>query len=74
MAVIEQQISELRSCSSQAVKEKKTYSVFEIAEILDISKSKAYELCKNADFKVVRIGRTIRVSKASFDVWLDSLL
>ena len=74
MTVIEQQISELRSCSSQVVKEKKTYSVLEIAGILEISKSKAYELCKNADFKVVRIGRTIRVSKASFDAWLDSLL
>ena len=74
MSVIEQKISNIGSCSSQAVNEKKTYSVLEVADILQISKSKAYELCKNAEFKVVRLGRTIRVSKASFDAWLDSLL
>ena len=59
---------------SQEIKDKKTYSVLEIADILQISKSKAYELCKQPDFKVVRLGRTIRISKASFDDWLNNLL
>lgn len=74
MSVIEQKTSDIGCCSSQAVNDKKTYSVLEIADILQISKSKAYELCKDADFKVVRLGRSIRISKASFDAWLDSLL
>ena len=74
MAVDEYKISETESGSSQEVKDKKTYSVHEIAQILQISRSKAYELCHQSDFKVVRLGRTIRISKASFDNWLDNLL
>jgi len=47
-----------------------TYGVPEIAEILNISKRTAYEFCKKtADFKVVHIGRCVRVHKVSFDNW-----
>lgn len=74
MSVIEHKISDTGIGSNQAVNEKKTYSVLEIADILQISKSKAYELCRDADFKVIRLGRTIRISKVSFDSWLNSLL
>ncbi len=74
MAVDEYKIPEAGCCYSQENKDKKTYSVLEIAEILQISKSKAYELCRQPDFKVVRLGRTIRISKASFDNWLNNLL
>jgi excisionase family DNA binding protein len=74
MAVDGYRISETENGSSQEVKDKKTYSVHEIAQILQISRSKAYELCRQPDFKVVRLGRTIRISKASFDDWLNNLL
>lgn len=74
MAVSGQKNPETGNCYSQEIKDKKTYSVLEIADILQISKSKAYELCKQPDFKVVRLGRTIRISKASFDDWLNNLL
>lgn len=74
MAVSEYKIPEAGQCYSHEIKDKKTYSVHEIAEILQISKSKAYELCREPEFKVVRLGRTIRISKASFDDWLDNLL
>lgn len=50
---------------------KRTYSVEEVREILGISRRKAYELCNSDVFKVIRIGRALRVSKASFDFWLD---
>ena len=49
-------------------------TVQEIADILQISKTKAYDLCKNPEFRIIRLGRTIRVSKASFDEWLNNLL
>lgn len=74
MAVSGQKNPKTGNYYSQAIKDKKTYSVLEIADILQISKSKAYELCKQPDFKVVRLGRTIRISKASFDDWLNNLL
>lgn len=74
MAVDEYKIPEAGQCYGHEIKDKKTYSVHEIAEILQISKSKAYELCREPEFKVIRLGRTIRISKASFDDWLDNLL
>ncbi|MDO4568712.1 MAG: helix-turn-helix domain-containing protein [Clostridia bacterium] len=43
----------------------------EVKEILGISRRKAYELCNSNAFKVIRVGRALRVSKASFDYWLD---
>lgn len=51
---------------------KRVYTVEEISEILGISRSAAYELVKKDEFKSVRIGGTIRISKSSFDAWLDS--
>lgn len=50
---------------------KRTYTVQEIAEILGISKTAAYALAHKQLFKTVRIGAAIRISKASFDEWLD---
>ena len=43
----------------------------EIALMLRISKRKAYELCKSTkEFKVIYIGRNVRVVKDSFDQWI----
>lgn len=58
--------------NTQANSEKRTYSVREIAEILQISRSMAYNLCKQSLFKTVKVGKYVRVSKPSFDDWLDS--
>lgn len=54
-------------------KEKKTYTVEEIAEQLNISKKAAYSLVKSGQFSYVRAGRAIRVSKVSFDKWLNQI-
>lgn len=51
---------------------KRTYSVDEIRSILNIGRRKAYELCNSGCFKIVRVGRIIRISKLSFDEWLDN--
>lgn len=56
----------------QANTKKRTYSVQEIAEILQISRSMAYNLCRQSLFKIVKVGKYIRVSKPSFDDWLDN--
>ena len=49
------------------------YKVEEIAQILAISSRAAYNLCKSTkDFKVIRIGKSVRVNKQSFDNWLSS--
>ena len=51
--------------------EKKTYTVTEIQDILGISMTTAYALIKRKEFHSVNVGRHIRVSKASFDAWLN---
>ena len=56
----------------QAVSEKRTYSVQENEDILQISRSMAYNLCKQPLFKTVKVGKYVRVSKPSFDEWLDT--
>ena len=43
----------------------------EIAEILGIGRTSAYKLIHSGVFQIVKIGSTIRISKASFDEWLD---
>ena len=50
----------------------KTYKVEDIAKILDIGRSSAYNLVREGHFKTVRIGTSIRVSRKSFDEWLDN--
>jgi excisionase family DNA binding protein len=52
--------------------ERRTYLVEEIAVILGIGRSSAYKLVKEGKFKTVSIGNAIRISKKSFDEWLDS--
>ena len=58
------------SNACQAYQEKRTYSVQEVADMLQISKSRAYALCKQSQFKTVKIGKYVRILKSSN--WLDS--
>lgn len=51
--------------------EKRAYSVDDIMAILDISRSSAYILIKKNLFRSVKIGNQLRISKVSFDEWLD---
>lgn len=53
------------------IKEKRAYSVDDIMDILDISRSSAYILIKKGLFRSHKIGKQIRISKVSFDEWLD---
>lgn len=51
--------------------EKRSYSVSEAAEILGVSKRSIYNLCASGAFKSVHIGTKLRISRKSFDEWLD---
>ena len=61
----------LRDKSSDVL-EPRTYTVEEVAKILGIGRTSAYRVVKEGCFKIVRIGSSIRVSKKSFDEWLDT--
>ena len=62
------------SCEDPSCTGKRTYTVDEIQDILEISRTTAYKLVKQNLFRSVRIGGSIRISKKSFDAWLDSQL
>ena len=53
--------------------EKRVYTVDEIQDILGVSKTTTYQLIKSKVFHSVRIGGQYRISKKSFDNWLDNL-
>ena len=57
--------------TEQADSEKRSYSVEEAAKLLGVSKRSVYKLCSQNLFKSVRIGTKLRISKRSFDEWLD---
>lgn len=66
-------MSESGNGTRKTSSDRRTYTVEEVAEILGIGRTSAYGLVKEGHFKIVRIGNAIRVSKKSFDEWLDSL-
>lgn len=47
-----------------------TYNATELAEILGISVSGAYDLFHREDFPTLRIGRRLLVTKDNFEQWL----
>ena len=63
------------SAQTKAAKhEPLVYRVEEIAQLLAISPRAAYNLCNTTkDFRVLRIGTSIRVNKQSFDNWFAAV-
>lgn len=66
-------MSQVQNGTKKMLPDKRTYTVEEVAHILGIGRTSAYILVKEGHFKIVRIGNAIRISKRSFDEWLDSL-
>lgn len=52
--------------------EKRVYTINELMEILEISRSGTYNLVERNDFHSVRAAGCIRISKRSFDAWLKA--
>lgn len=52
--------------------EKLTYTVAEISQMLQIGMTKAYALCNQGLFRTIKIGKSLRISKQSFDEWLNN--
>ena len=46
-------------------------TVMEMANLLKISRSKAYALTKEKDFPIIKIGKSIRVLKNELYKWLN---
>ena len=75
--IMEQRMLEHNAHNTETVpvhiKEKRAYSVDDIMTMLDISRSSAYILIKKDFFRSHKIGHQIRISKVSFDEWVDGV-
>lgn len=49
-----------------------TFGATQLAEVLGISRNKAYELINREDFPKFRLGRKIIISKKHFIKWIDT--
>jgi excisionase family DNA binding protein len=54
----------------QVDKEHEYLKVPEVAEVLRIARSRAYELVGSGEIPSVRIGRSVRVSRKELDRWI----
>jgi excisionase family DNA binding protein len=43
----------------------------EVAEVLRIARSRAYELVADGEIPAVKIGRSVRVNRKELDRWLE---
>ena len=66
-------MSEIQNGTTESIQECRTYTVKDVARILGVSTNAAYRLIPENLFRSVRIGSAIRISKRSFDHWLESL-
>lgn len=48
-------------------------TINDVATILRIGRTKAYELSKLTGFPVIKIGKSIRVSKQKLEEWLKNM-
>ena len=66
------QTNAVKSPTDSPEPSKLVYTVEEIARMLAISLRSAYNLCNSTtEFRVLRVGGSIRVPKDSFDAWLN---
>ena len=65
------QTNAVKSPTNSPETTKLVYTVKEVAQMLAISQRAAYNLCNSTtEFRVLRVGGSIRVPKDSFDAWL----
>lgn len=53
--------------------EKRVYTIDEVMDILKIGKNTAYLLANSGKFRCVKVGGQYRISKRSFDHWLENM-
>lgn len=61
----------MSTSSEKGLPQNRTYTVDDIAAILGIGRTSAYKLAKSGAFKIIRIGNMIRISRKSFEDWLE---
>ena len=67
------EIREVDLNSQEAIAEKRCYTVEELQIILEVSRPTVYNLIRQKQFRAFQVaGGKWRISKKSFDEWLDA--
>lgn len=67
------EVQEIDINSPEAIPEKRCYTVEELQAILEVSRPTVYNLIHQKQFRAFQVaGGKWRVSKKSFDEWLDA--
>lgn len=59
--------------NTENIAKKRCYTVHELQTMLGISRGSVYKLLRTNQFHWFRIGTALRISKESFDAWLNNL-
>ena len=57
--------------SPVAPPDKRTYTVEDIQSILGVTRTTAYRLVNSNQFRIIKIGRSIRIPVKAFEEWLE---
>ena len=68
------EVFEVDANAPEAVPERRCYTVEDIQIMLGISRGSVYKLLEQKEFRWIKVGTAYRISKKSFDEWLDSNL
>ena len=63
---------EVDPASAVAAPERRCYTVEDLIDILRVSRPSIYNLINEKVFRCVKVGGKYRISKKSFDAWLDA--
>lgn len=62
---------EMDANAAEAIPEKRCYTIEELMIMMDVSRNTVTKLLKAHEFSWFKIGSTYRISRKSFDEWLD---
>lgn len=66
------EVFDMELASPEALPDKRCYTVEDLIDILGVSRPSIYNLINEKVFRCVKVGGKYRISKRSFDAWLDA--
>lgn len=66
------EVFDMELASQEALPDRRCYTVEDLIDILGVSRPSIYNLINEKVFRCVKVGGKYRISKRSFDAWLDA--
>lgn len=66
------EVFDIELASPEALPDRRCYTVEDLIDILGVSRPSIYNLINEKVFRCVKVGGKYRISKKSFDAWLDA--